>query len=63
MLSFIQFYYSLSARVLTIPDNLEPPDCKDEITFLVIENNVTISAIISSLDLRSDNVSRYSSPI
>jgi hypothetical protein len=34
MLEAFNFYYSaLSARVLTIPDNLEPLDCKDEITF------------------------------
>ncbi len=47
MLEAFNFLYSaLSARVFTIPDSFEPPDCKDEITFLAGDwSNATISAI------------------
>ena len=39
MLEAFNFYYSdLSARVLTIPDNLEPPDCKDEINVFALDS-------------------------
>ena len=62
--AFLFYYLALSARVFTIPDNFELPDCKDEITFLAGEcSNATISAISSFFDFNSDNVSRYSSPI
>jgi hypothetical protein len=58
------FYFSLCSKDFTIPASLLPPACNDAITFLAGDcNNVIISPINSSLDLRSARVDKFSSPI